>query len=395
MDKITEKKYLVLDPGSASKKCALYVDATEVFKIHLEKENGKFIGETTTKAGKEKISLTEREYRSAFVYILDLLKKNKFIEKNEDISGVGLRIVAPGKYFLEDRIVDAKFIKNLETAQKEAPLHVTEALLEIKEIQAILPSVVIAGISDSAWNSTMNEVAKHYSLPIDLAEKYGIYRFGYHGISMQSVVSKIKLITDTIPSRVIICHLGSGSSIVAVKDGKCFDTSMGFTPLEGVPMATRIGNIDAGAILYLLKKTKMKPDELGELLNSKCGLLGLSGTSSDTRELITLSERGDEKAKLALESFVYGVKKYIGEYIAVLGGIDMLVFTATIGERSSIMREKICEGLQNLGIVLDKAKNDTTVSTDTFIQNSTSKVKIAVICTEELKEIAGETAKLI
>lgn len=388
------KKYLVLDPGSASKKCALYAGNEEIFKIHLEKEDGKFVGGVTTKSGTEKLSVTEKEYGSALAYILGLLKEEKIISDDSEISGVGLRIVAPGKYFLENRIIDTEFVENLEMACEEAPLHVTEALKEIKEIQAILPGVKIAGISDSAWNSTMNESAKYYSIPEDIGGKYGIYRFGYHGISMQSVVSKIKK-EGAVPSRMIICHIGSGSSITAVKDGKCFDTSMGFTPLEGVTMATRIGNIDAGAVLYILKKTGMKPDELGAILNNKCGLLGLSGKSTDTRDLIALEEKGDEKAKLALEKFAYDVRKYIGGYMATLGGLDMLVFTATIGERSFIMRERICEGLAELGIVLNKAKNDATVAVDAFIQSTNSKVKIAVLTTDELGEIAEETEKII
>jgi len=211
---------------------------------------------------------------------------------------------------------------------------------------------------------------------------------------MSSVLRKFKE-QMTLPGKIIICHLGSGSTITAVKDGKSFDTSMGFTPLEGMVMGTRIGTIDAGAVLYLLEKSGMSPLELEEFFNKKCGLLGLSGKTNDVRELIELEKKGDEGAKLALDSFAIQVKKYIGAYSAEMGGLDALIFTATIGERSWIMRDRICAGLENMGIVLDEAINKETVSKPGFIHQEGSKVKIAVTPTDEMGEIAQETSLAI
>jgi acetate kinase len=393
-----DKKYLIVNTGSASKKYALYSGLpgqgeTEVFRAHFEKEDGNFVVTVKTET-EEKMNVTDKDYQSSVEYVLNLLKTKKLIEEARNIDMVGLRVVAPGMYFLENKIIDEEYSNNLQKAKEEAPLHIAPVISELEQLQNDLPCTPVFGVSDSAFHKTMPERSKRYTLPEDVASKFGIYRYGYHGISMRSVLSKVKDMAGELPARIIICHLGGGSTVSAIENGMSIDTSMGFTPLEGLPMATRIGNIDAGAVIYLAQKMGKSLEELETYFNSNCGLLGLSGKSSDVRELIELEKNGDAGAKFALESFAYHIKKYIGAYMAALGGLDMLVFAGTIGERSFIMRNRICNGLQNLGIVLDADTNNANVSQDGFINSENSAVKIAVVTTDEMKEIAKETINI-
>ncbi len=375
-------KVLIVNTGSASKKFALYEGGRELWRVHIEKENGDFVCAIIEPEKVEKTKISRKDFDQPVHFLRERLT---------GVPGAGVRVVAPGKYFLENRKIDNGFLKKLEAAEEQAPLHVAPALAVIGQLRRVVPKMKLFAISDSAFYADMPQNAKLYSLPSKVAEKFGIYRYGYHGISVSSIVGKI---TGNIPARVVVCHLGSGSSVVAVKNGKAFDASMGFTPLEGLPMGTRIGNIDAGAVIYLAKKTGMSPDELGAFFNQECGLLGLSGKTNDVRELLELEKKGDAKAAQALESFVYGVKKLIGAYAATMGGLDLLVFTATIGERSFIMRRRICAGLENLGVVLDDKKNNSVVSRDGFINTSHSRVKIAVLTTNELGEMYQKVKRL-
>jgi acetate kinase len=225
-----------------------------------------------------------------------------------------------------------------------------------------------------------------------MSSKYGIYRYGYHGLSVSSAVVKFKARPGGIPDRVIVCHLGSGASVTAIKKGESVDTSMGFTPLEGVPMGSRVGNIDAEAVLFIQKAAKLTPGKLSHYLNTESGLRGLSGGVSDIRELLYMKEKGDKKAILALHMFTYRIKQCIGSYMAVLGGIDSLVFTGTIGERSPKIREQICEGLEGLGIAVDYDKNELhTGEKEGNIQNVFSKAGVVVLRADEMKIMACET----
>ena len=372
------EKILAINPGSASRRYALYDGGKELWWAHFEKDDGGFIVKVVENGKPSTVKISKADFDNSVGF---------FKDKIRDASVIGVRVVAPGQYFLENRKIDAGFLKKLKAAKEQAPLHVAPALLEIERVMKILPKAKMFAVSDSAFYADMPANAKLYSLPRKVAKKFGIYRYGYHGISIASVVGKIGKISGQMPKRVVICHLGSGSSVAAIKNGAAFDVSMGFTPLEGLPMGTRIGNIDAGAVIYLAKKLKMSPDKLGEFFNHKCGLLGLSGKTSDVRELLDLENKGDAGAAQALNSFVYGVKRLIGAYTATMGGLDLLVFTATIGERSFIMRRRICAGLEEMGIKLDMHKNDAAVSRDEFIGTVDSPVKIAVIVTDELKQI--------
>lgn len=385
------KRYLIVNPGSASRKYAFYKNEKEIMTAHFEKDDSSngFIVSFKGLKPEIKRKINAKEYGKSMSIVLDFLLEKKLIFNTGDISAIGFRIVAPGKYFIKVRPIDTRYIKKLEEMLEAAPLHIGPALSEIKKAVKLFPRTMKLGVSDSAFHSTMPEVASTYGLPLITARKFEIHRFGYHGISVESVLRKEKKMTGRLPARVIVCHLGGGSSATAVKNGKSVDTSMGFTPLAGLWMGTRPGDIGAGALIYLAKKLKFSFDELDEYLNNKSGLLGISGKTSDVRELLKI-EKNNPRAALALNVFVYRVKKYIGAYMAALGGLDLLIFTATIGERSDVIRERICQGLEPLGIVLDKKKNKRTTESEGFIQSRKSKTKIAVIKTDETREIARE-----
>jgi len=384
------EKILVINIGSASKKYALYNKFKKagnllLAKAHFEFEGNGYIVNLLIRDKEKKELISKNDYELSIKYFINFLKVQKLITNLKEISKIGIRIVAPGIYFINDRIIDRNYLKELKKIEKQAPLHIKPTIEEIKKVMKIFKNVKIIGVSDSNFHKDMPEKAKIYGLSSEIASKFNIFRYGYHGIAAQSALRKLSKLVGNIFSKIIICHLGSGVSVHAIKNGKSFDTSMGFTPLEGLIMASRVGNIDAGAVIYLVKKIGIK--NLENYFNNGCGLLGISKKTGDIRKLLELESTRDKYAKLALETFVYWIKKYIGSYIACLGGLDLLVFTGTIGERSSIMRSRICNGLQNLGIILDKNKNKNIFSKDGFINYKNSKSKIAVIVINEMEEI--------
>jgi len=382
-----EKKYLVVNIGSVSKKYAIYDKEKEIAKIHIEfDDNGNIIANYNNDSGYKKIDITEDDYNNSFKFFLELAIKNLIIDNTSEIKSIGIRIVAPNDSILETQEINDIYLGILKSTQKIVPLHITKTIEEIEKIKNEFPEITLFGVSDSLFYKNMPNVAKRYALPDNSPPN--IKRYGYHGISMKSVCNSIKDFVGYVPKKTIICHLGGGVSITALKDGKSIDTSMGFSPSEGLPMSTRIGNIDAGAVIQIEKEMNLG-EGANEFFNNECGLLGLSGKTSDIRKLISLEMDGDEKAKEALEYFVYSIKKCIGSYIAILGGLDMLIFTATIGERSFEIRSRVCKEMEYFGISLDKDKNNIE-SGPALVEDSRSKVKIAVIGTDEMKEIAKE-----
>ena len=379
-----EKKYLAINIGSASKKYSIYSNE-ELLTMHLEKETGDYSASLMIGGHKEEINISADDYENAVIFIIKTAQDKGILDALSDISAIGVRIVAPGIYFQDHRKIDSEYLSKLKNAREMAPLHIAPTIDELEKVVALSGSIPVYGISDSEFYKNMPIEAKLYGLPQDIIKQFEIYRYGYHGISMESILNKVATLNGSVPSKLVVCHLGSGSSVTAIKDGVPVDTSMGFTPLEGLPMGSRVGNIDAGAVLYLLKKSKTSPEELETLLNTKSGLLGLSGKTQFVKELIDLEKSGDETAKLALSVYSKAVIKYIGAYAAILDGLDMVVFTATIGERSSFMRNKICSKLGLFGIVLDQQKNESTISINGFIHSSNTKV--AVVATDEIGQI--------
>lgn len=383
---------LAVNTGSASRKYALYNGGIELFRAHLEKENGGFVAGFYVGGKEESQSISEVDFKDAVNFVLEKAIELGVLKSREEIERIGVRIVAPGEYFYSHNPIDETFFQKLQGAKEEAPLHIEPIISELESLKEALPSAVMVAVSDSEFHSTLSEVARSYAIPKEVSERYDIRRYGYHGTSVRSVLAGAEKLLGKLPENVIVCHLGSGASITAVKNGKSFDTTMGFTPLEGLIMGTRVGDIDPGALIYLGEKLELGYEKLEEYLNKWCGLLALSGKTADVRELLELESSGDQGARLALETFIYRVKKYIGAYAAALGGLDLLIFTATIGERSFIMRGRILDGLEILGLFPDKKKNTSTVSRPGVISGRKG-AKIAVIPTDELGEIAKQAEK--
>jgi len=385
-----EKKLLIINVGTSSKKYAFYIGGQKLMFSHYERENGGFIVTHQDEEGKEtKINIFETDFQNSSAKEIEYLVFSGLIKNRTEINAAGFRVVCPGVYFNKPQKIDFEYRQKLRENSLKAPLHIAAVVEEIERFAKDFPDIVVYGISDSNFYTTLIKEAKYYAFDNEIAKELSIERFGYHGISMQSVLRKLNKSLGDIPKNIIICHLGSGSSITAIKDGKAFDTSMGFTPLEGLVMATRTGDIDPGVLIYLMKTKGWNVDQLNEFLNKKCGLLGLSGKSDDIRELLNLEEKRDEQAKLALDLWAYRIKKYIGSYILALGGLDILIFTATVGERSWIMRQRILKDLEGLGFVIDDEKNKkiTESNGEGEIQKDGSQIKILVVKTDEMEEI--------
>ena len=347
---------LIANPGSASRKYALYESDKCIAKLHFENVDKNIVytfEQNGHKIGPRKAGISHLTFAAAKV--LEILQDNKLAGGGQ-IPAVAVRIVAPSEYFQAHRILDEKSVQKLKRMAAEGFLHAGIVLQEIDIINSSIKPEKLIGISDSAFHSTMPEFAGRYAISQMLTAKNGIRRFGYHGLSAESVTGQLRT-ANKLSARTVICHLGSGCSVTALRDGKSVDNSMGYSPLEGIMMATRSGNIDVTAAQRLQEELSFSDEELQELLNNQSGLLGVSGKSSDIRDLLVLEKNDDGAARLALKMFVYQVQQGIGRMAAVLGGIDILVFTGTVGERSSEIRKRIVQNLHFLGLWLDARTN--------------------------------------
>lgn len=394
-------KTLIINTGSASKKYALYEDGEKIYFAHFEMEPSEVMGEAggyvvTETFGEEKVKtpVSGRVFERAQVRLLDSILEKKIIKHKDEIEAIGIRIVAPGEYFLENRVIDKAYLKMAKQALEKVPLHLGPALEEIKMAQKVFNSKKIIGVSDSAFHKNLPDEAKYYAIPINDSRRLGLQKFGYHGLSLQSVVSQAEKRLGKLPAKTIVCHLGGGASVTALQDGVSVDTSMGFTPLDGLVMATRVGEIDPGAVLYLSDKLGLRLSRLEEYFNEQCGLLGLSGKSSDVRDLIKLEAEGNEDARRALAIYVNRLQKHIGAAVAVLGGVDLLIFAGTVGERSFIMRGRICDKLPFLGVEVDMTVNNKSDGVEVEISKPESKVKVLVLKTDEMAEMVKAVSAL-
>jgi len=350
-------------------------------------------------AGKEKIvkNLPIPDHKVGMQLILEALTgENGVLDSLEDIEAVGHRIVQGGDFFSSSALVNDDVLAKIAFCSDFAPLHNPAHLLGIHAIQEVLPSVPQVVTFDTAFHQTMPPYAYMYALPYEYYEKYRVRRYGAHGTSHQYVAQQGAKLAglDINNSKIITCHLGAGSSICAIQNGKCIDTSMGFTPLEGMIMGTRVGNIDANAVLYLMKKLGTTPDEMTTILNRKSGFLGLSGKSSDARDLNDLANAGDPKAKLVLHKLTYDVIKNIGQYVAALNGVDLICFAGGIGEHNSRLRRRVLENFSYLGLKVDYEANQA-FEENAIITTPDSAVKAALICTNEELVIARDTMHLV
>lgn len=396
---------LVINCGSSSIKYQLLDmksdDVYDVIAKGIVEKIGLPEGGITYKpSGKDKVEkvLPIADHKVGMQLILKELvdPEHGVLSTLEDIEAVGHRVVQGGEYFSTSALVNEDVLQKIELCCDFAPLHNPANLLGIKAISNVLPSVPQAVTFDTAFHQTMPSYSYMYALPYEYYEKYGVRRYGAHGTSHRFVAAKGAKMAglDLENSKIITCHIGAGSSICAVHNGKSIETSMGFTPLEGMIMGTRVGNIDANAVLYLMKKEGLSPDEMTDILNKKSGFLGLSGKTSDARDMDELASGGDAKAKLVLKKLTHDMIKIIGSYIAEMNGVDLIAFTGGIGEHNSRLRRRVLENFSFMGIKVDYDAN-TAWGEDAVITASDSTVKAALVTTDEELVIARDTMHLV
>jgi acetate kinase len=385
-----EELILVANPGSSSRKYALFKGEKQLAQLHFEHEDGQVVCTLVTGAHQRKVDVQASDLADSSNHIIPVLKKHGMLPDGVKIQRIGLRVVAPTSFFLEDHVMTDDVVAQLEAVRPRAPLHIEATLGELRVLKERFPDTTIVGVSDSAFHSTKPDFAWTYGLPIADADRLDIKRFGYHGISAASVINSLKS-AGKLPYKVIICHLGSGASITAVLHGQSRDTSMGYSPLEGLIMATRSGTIDWTAARVLKDSLGLDDAGLEEYLNRKSGLLGLSGSSSDIRELLKKELEGDHYAGLALRAYVFSVQKFIGQMAAALGGVDLLAFIGTVGERSPLIRERVVKPLHYLDLTLDADTNEQCVAPDNpaCISRLAQSKPIFVVPADEEKEIAA------
>ena len=392
---------LVINCGSSSLKYQLIDSETEAVLAKGLCERIGIDGRLVyQKAGNDK-EITEASmptHKEAIQMVLEALTNEKTgaIKSLEEVNAIGHRIVHGGEKFASSAIITDEMIKTVEECNDLAPLHNPANLIGIRVCAELMPNVPQVGVFDTAFHQTMPAKAYLYGLPIEYYKNYKVRRYGFHGTS-HSFVSKRAvefLGLDKDNSKVIVCHLGNGSSISAVQNGKCVDTTMGLTPLEGVVMGTRSGSIDPAIVEYIAKKENLDLAGVMNVLNKKSGLQGMSGVSSDMRDLRAAAAEGNEDAKNAIEVLCYGIAKYVGGYVAAMNGVDAIVFTAGIGENVGMIREKVCSYLGFLGVTID-AKANEAMGEEVVISGADSKVKVAVIPTNEELAICRDTVALV
>ena len=396
-------KILVINAGSSSLKYQLIdMDNEQVMakglceRIGIEGSNLQHTN--VAKDEKTKIEKPMKDHGDAIQMVIDALVDEKIgvIKSMDEIGAVGHRVVHGGEEFAGSCVITEAVMKALEKCTPLAPLHNPPNIIGIKACQKIMPNTPMVGVFDTAFHQTMPPKAYMYALPYEYYKNYGIRKYGFHGTSHKYVSQKAAefLGKPAEDLKIVTCHLGNGSSITAVDGGKCVDTSMGLTPLEGLIMGTRSGDVDPAVVQYICNKENKTVDEVLNILNKKSGVLGISGVSSDFRDVTKAENEGNERAKAANEAFIYRVIKYIGAYVAAMNGVDAIAFTAGVGENDVNAREKILSGLTYLGIEVDHEANKKR-GENTMISTPASKVKVCVIPTNEELAIARETVALV
>lgn len=396
-------KILVLNCGSSSIKYALYnMDDKSVMtsggaeRVGLD---GAFVKVKLPNGEKKTVMHDIPEHTEGVKFIFSLLTDPEIgvIKDLNEIDAVGHRMVHGGEKFNKSVVLTDEVLKTFEECIDLAPLHNPANLKGVKAVSELMPGLPQVGVFDTAFHQTMPAHSYLYAIPYELYEKYGVRRYGFHGTSHRYVSKRVCDFLGVNPAdkKVITCHIGNGGSIAAVDGGKCVDTSMGLTPLEGLMMGTRSGDIDGGAITFLEKKLSLDADGMSNLLNKKSGVLGITGISSDMREIESANDEGNERAKLALDMYSYRIKKYVGAYAAAMGGCDIIVFTAGVGENQASMREDVCKNMEYMGVKLDVEKNKTIRGEEAIISTPDSKVTVCVIPTDEELMIATDTMNLL
>ncbi|WP_332634420.1 acetate kinase [Halalkalibacter flavus] len=391
-------KIIAINAGSSSLKFQLLnmPEETVVTKGLVERiglEDGVFTIEVSGEKNTETLNIPN--HAVAVKTLLDKLTGLGIIQSLDEIEGIGHRVVHGGEKFNDSVLITDEVLAGIEEVSELAPLHNPANVVGIKAFKEVLPNVPAVAVFDTAFHQSMPESSFLYSLPYEYYEKYGIRKYGFHGTSHKYVSERAaELLGRPIEQlRLLSCHLGNGASIAAIEGGKSIDTSMGFTPLAGVTMGTRSGNIDPALIPYIMEKTGQDANGVLDTLNKRSGLLGVSGFSSDLRDIEGEAESGNERAELALEVFTSRIHKYIGSYAARMSGVDAIIFTAGIGENSDVIRERVLKGLEFMGVYWDPALNKVR-GKEAFINYPHSPVKVIIIPTNEEVMIARDTVRL-
>ena len=389
---------LIINAGSSSLKYQLMDPDTGVVSAKGLCERIYIDGRLTHNANGKKVvkDIPMPTHSEAIQAVLAILVDpvDGVIKSTDEIDAVGHRVLHGGMEFFDSCIINDEVIAAIEKCIPLGPLHNPANLMGIRACQAVMPTTPQVAVFDTAFHMTMPPVAYRYAIPTEYYKNDSIRRYGFHGTSHKYVTKRAIELMGRKDIKLVNCHLGNGSSMSAVKDGKCQDTSMGLTPLAGVPMGTRSGDLDAAVVQFIMNKYGMSADECLNMLNKKSGVLALSGVSSDFRDIEGEAANGNADCQLALDKFAYEVRKYIGSYSAALGGLDCLVFTAGVGENSGSMRARICEGLEYLGVKIDPEKNNIR-GKEAIISADDSKVTVWVIPTNEELMIAQDTAELV
>ncbi len=394
-------KVLVVNAGSSSLKYQLF-DTAE--GIVLAKGNCERIGiegskiTHKTKEGKSRVKeMPLPTHADAISLVVEMLldKEVGCIASAGEIEAIGHRVVHGGPYYAQSVLVNEEVMEVLENCRAFAPLHTGAHIMGIRGCLKVMPGVPQVLVFDTAFHQTMEKEAYMYGISYDMYDEYKIRRYGAHGTSHRYVSAEAAKLLGKKDAKIVTCHIGNGSSISAVKDGKCMDTSMGFTPLDGIMMGTRCGAIDPAIVPFIMEKKGYTPAEMDAYMNKKCGFLGISGISSDARDIEAAMKAGDERAKLAFDMLCYQIKKFIGSYAAAMGGLDAIVFTAGIGEHTPYIREGALSGLEFLGVELDEERNSFVHSdVPVKISKDSSKVSVYMIPTNEELVIAKDTEAL-
>lgn len=395
------KNILVINAGSSSLKYQLIDIDTETViakglceRIGIE---GSMLTYKPNKGDKVEIQKPMPNHEVAIQMVLDILvdKDVGVIADMSEIAAVGHRVVHGGEKFASSVVINDEVIKAIESCIPLGPLHNPANLMGIAGCQAVMPGVPMVAVFDTAWGQAMAPSAYMYALPYEMYEEYSIRRYGFHGTSHKYVTGRTLEMLGNPNARIITCHLGNGSSVSCSVAGKCVDTSMGLTPLEGLPMGTRCGSMDPAIVTYLMDRLGKSAKEVDAIMNKKSGMLGISGVSSDFRDLAAAAEEGNERAQLALAMFIYSVKKYIGGYAAAMNGVDAIVFTAGVGENDRAVRAGVLKDMEYLGVQADFDYNENCPrGEEVCISLPESKVKVFVIPTDEEMAIARDTARL-
>lgn len=396
-------KILVLNCGSSSIKYALYnMDDHSVITSGGIEKIGLPDSFITIKLNGQKIKFEEPvpEHTSGVQLIFKVLTTGEYAVMSDlhELDAVGHRMVHGGERFSESVLITDEVMEDFAKCNDLAPLHNPANIKGVNAVKALLPEIPQVGVFDTALHQTMPDYAYMYATPYELYQKYGVRRYGFHGTSHRYVSKRVLDylgIEKPEGTKIITCHIGNGASIAAIKDGKCVDTSMGLTPLEGLIMGTRSGDIDAGAVTFIMDKEHLDTKGLSNLLNKQSGLAGVSGGFSDFRDILKAISEGNDRARLAKEMYTYRIKKYIGQYAAAMGGVDVIVFTGGAGENQWEVREGATDGLEFLGVKVSVEKNHSCRATEMTISDDDSKVKVCVIPTDEELMIASDTLNIV